>query len=53
MEFLDLKMGQRIPDSKTIWNFRNELAKVDLTVQLFKTLYALLKKDGIIVNKGR
>lgn len=49
MEFLDLKMGHRIPDAKTIWNFRNELAKANLTAQLFTTLYALLKREDKIV----
>lgn len=52
MQFLDLKLGQRIPDAKTIWHFKNELAKEDLINTLFTKLHQQLLADGIIINKG-
>jgi transposase, IS5 family len=52
MQFLDLQLGQRIPDAKTIWHFKNELAKEDLINKLFAKLHQQLLADGIIINKG-
>ena len=52
MQFLGLQMGDRIPDAKTIWLFRNELAKGHLIEELFTKLNRQLHKEGIIVNKG-
>lgn len=52
MQFLDLKLGQRIPDAKTIWHFKNELSKEDMINRLFEKLHSQLLTDGIIINKG-
>lgn len=52
MEFLNLRIGQKIPDAKTIWHFKNELSKEDMISKLFKLLHNQLLADGIIVNKG-
>lgn len=52
MEFLNLRIGQRIPDAKTIWHFKNELSKEDMISKLFTLLHDQLLADGIIINKG-
>lgn len=52
MQFLNLHMGQRIPDAKTIWNFKNELSREDMASKLFNMLHAQLLVDGIILSKG-
>jgi IS5 family transposase len=52
MEFLNLQLGERIPDAKTIWHFKNELAKGDMAAKLFDTLHQQLQDDDIVVNKG-
>ena len=52
MQFLNLQLGQRIPDAKTIWNFKNELSREDMINKLFDKLHKQLLKDGIIVSKG-
>lgn len=52
MEFLNLRLGERIPDAKTIWHFKNELAKGEMAAKLFDKLHQQLQKDDIVVNKG-
>lgn len=52
MEFLGLRIGQKIPDAKTIWHFKNELSKEDMVNKLFALLHNQLLADGIILNKG-
>jgi IS5 family transposase len=52
MQFLNLQLGQRIPDAKTIWHFKNELSREDMINTLFTKLHKQLLKDGIIVSKG-
>lgn len=52
MEFLGLRIGQKIPDAKTIWHFKNELSREDMVNKLFTLLHNQLLADGIILNKG-
>ncbi len=52
MQFLHLHIGQRIPDAKTIWHFKNELSREDMISKLFDKLHKQLLADGIIVSKG-
>jgi len=53
MRFLGLGINDPVPDSKTIWLFRDTLRKLNLVEQLFSTLDKQLDKDGIIVHKGK
>jgi len=53
MRFLSLGMNDPVPDSKTIWLFRDTLTKLNLVEQLFKTLDKQLDNDGIVVHKGK
>jgi IS5 family transposase len=53
MRFLGLTISDTVPDAKTIWNFKNELAKSKLTEALFSILDKTLTKRGVILNKGR
>jgi IS5 family transposase len=53
MRFLGLGINDPVPDSKTIWLFRDTLTKLKLTEQLFSYLDKQLDKDGIIVHKGK
>jgi IS5 family transposase len=53
MRFLGLGINDPVPDSKTIWLFRDTLTKLNLVEQLFTTLDKQLDKDGIIVHKGK
>lgn len=53
MRFLGLGINDAVPDSKTIWLFRDTLTKQKLVEQLFGVLDKQLDKDGIIVHKGK
>lgn len=53
MRFLGLGINDPVPDSKTVWLFRDTLTKLNLIEQLFSTLDKQLDKDGIIVHKGK
>lgn len=53
MRFLGLGINNPVPDSKTIWLFRDTLTKLNLMEQLFGTLDKQLDKDGIIVHEGK
>ena len=52
MRFLGLELASDVPDEKTIWLFRETLAKSGRMKQLFKRFGNLLSKEGIIANKG-
>jgi len=53
MRFLGLTLSDIVPDAKTIWNFKNELAKASLAGQLFSTLHNILEKKGVVLHEGR
>lgn len=53
MRFLGLGINDPVPDSKTIWLYRDTLTKLNLVEQLFTLLDNQLDKDGIIVHKGQ
>lgn len=53
MRFLGLGINDLVPDSKTIWLFRDTLTKLNLIEQLFAILDKQLDKDGIVVHKGK
>lgn len=53
MRFLGLGINDLVPDSKTIWLFRDTLTKLNLIEELFTTLDNQLDKDGIVVHKGK
>jgi IS5 family transposase len=42
-----------LQDAKTIWNFKNELAKGDMVNKLFKKLDNRLDKEGVIIHEAR
>lgn len=53
MRFLGLTISDAVPDAKTIWNFKNELAKSKLVEKLFSMLDKTLTRRGVILNKGK
>jgi IS5 family transposase len=52
MRFLNLGMESRIPDSKTIWAFRDQLTQTNVVENLFFALDRLLAENSLIVGKG-
>jgi IS5 family transposase len=53
MRFLNLSIADVIPDSNTIWNFREQLTDLDLIEELFDMFLKELDQLGLIVNEGK
>ena len=53
MRFLGLSIGDRVPDAKTIWLFREELGKAGLVKRLFKRFDRYLRDHGFSARKGQ
>ncbi len=52
MDFLGLHMGDKVPDEKTIWLFKDALSKTNLAQTLFDTFTQKLIHHGIIAKEG-
>lgn len=50
--FVGLSIGEKAPDHTTICRFRERLAQLKLTDELFNSLNELLIRKGLIVKKG-
>jgi IS5 family transposase len=50
--FLGLELCDNVPDSKTIWNFREQLVIHDVFNRIFEMLHEKLAKKGLILNNG-
>lgn len=53
MRFLGLSMSDRVPDAKTIWNFREHLRRKGVIEKLFSLFTEELQKQGLIANEGK
>ena len=53
MYFLAIEMSDDVPDSKTIWLFRDKLTKSGVIERLFLSFEARLKALGLIANEGK
>jgi IS5 family transposase len=53
MRFLDLTISDDIPDSKTIWNFRETISDLGIIEDLFELFLSKLKDLGLILNEGK
>jgi len=53
MRFLHLSIGDRVPDAKTIWLFREELQEAGLVKRLFKRFDRYLRNQGFSARKGQ
>lgn len=52
-EFLGLSSGDRIPDEKTVWLFREQLTRTGLVEDLFSSFMEVLQSKGMILNEGK
>ena len=52
MDFLGLSIGDKIPDEKTIWLFKENLSKTELSEKLFNTFTEKLIDNGIVAKEG-
>lgn len=53
MRFLGLRSCDKVPDSNTIWTFRERLKEGDVVKALFERFDKELNRQGLIVNKGK
>ena len=53
LRFLNLKIGDKVPDAKTIWLFRNQLAEADVIDALFNRFDDFLRKRGYAARGGQ
>jgi hypothetical protein len=51
--FLGLSSGDKIPDARSIWLFKDKLAKKNVTEQLFEHFFNELNSKGLIINEGQ
>ena len=53
MRFLKLTIADDVPDSKTIWNFRERLVDLDIVEKLFDLFKTQLEALGLIIHEGK
>lgn len=51
--FLGLASGDKVPDEKTVWSFRERLTNLNLTAVLFTRFTSFLEEKKLIFNKGQ
>ena len=52
MRFLGLTLNDRVPDSKTIWSFREQLTEANVTENLFSVFITRLTSAGLVLHEG-
>ena len=50
--FLGLQLCDTVPDSKTIWNFREELKEANILESIFERFVEQLEEKGIVTHSG-
>lgn len=50
--FLSLSLGDKVPDAKTIWLFRDTLSKSETDKELFALFAEQLTEQGVITREG-
>jgi len=53
MRFLGLQLEDRVPDSKTVWTFRERLKGLDLVEVLFARFHEQLAEQGYVARAGQ
>jgi IS5 family transposase len=53
MRFLGLGLGDRVPDAKTVWLYREALAQAGMVEALFKQFDGYLARQGYIARGGQ
>jgi IS5 family transposase len=50
--FLGLSLGDRVPDAKTIWLYKDKLSKAGADLELFALFTIQMENQGVITRKG-
>ena len=51
--FLGLETGDKVPDEKTVWSFRERITKTGLVEELFEQFVSFLEGKELIFNEGQ
>jgi IS5 family transposase len=51
--FLSLETGDKVPDEKTVWSFRERITKTGLIEELFEQFILFLEEKDLIFNEGQ
>jgi len=51
--FLGLETGDKVPDEKTVWSFRERVTKTGLVEELFEQFTSFLEEKKLILNEGQ
>ena len=51
--FLGLTLNDRVPDEKTVWEFKERMTKLDLEKELFAVFHSKLEDNGLIAHEGK
>jgi len=51
--FLGLETGDKVPDEKTVWSFRERITKTGLVEELFERFVSFLEAKELILNEGQ
>ena len=52
-KFLGLGSGDKVPDEKTVWSFREQITKTGLVEDLFASFKNYLESQSLIFNEGQ
>ena len=52
MRFLSLKLSDKVPDSKTVWHFREQLTKASKVDTIFERFNKALLEKGLLAEEG-
>ena len=52
-KFLGLESGDKVPDEKTVWHFREKITKKGLVEDIFTQFNEYLEAKGLMMNKGK
>lgn len=51
--FLGLSTGDKVPDEKTVWSFRERMSKLGLEKTIFEQFNSFLEEKELIFNEGK
>jgi IS5 family transposase len=51
--FLGLETGDKVPDEKTVWSFRERITKTGLVEELFEQFTSFLEEQELLFNEGQ
>ncbi len=52
-KFLELESGDKVPDEKTVWAFRETLTNIGLVEDIFAQFGSYLESKELIINEGK